>query len=555
MKIEFQKKELLDSKLWFFALILFLGYFLASYAYVLPVDFIVSTDEGDFGRDLYYFYLTSIGQLPYTDYNWIYGPLSPLLYGSVFKVFGVSVFNALSLWYMCFIISVFLMFYAVKQFLNNACAFLAGVIFIVYYEGLMIQVFNHIFGAVFILITIILLKHYLDNSNKKMLYFMGFTCFLLMICKLNIGVAFFFSIFFALAVLAYINKDSVKDIISPVLISIILTAGFYALFMFRMPFKDLSKSFPYSSNNLAKYSSSLLESLISSDYSFMSSYWNVTIPDNLTLYLYHWANINIWYFVIILIAIILSVFIYKKEKSVNADLKYLSILSLSAMALSHEYICIYSMYSLKFWGLPVLTVLFFYINYCILKYFKLNKVLKTAYLLILLVAFAGLSVNTYIMFLVKPSPQTSLFVKLDRMKISVNHYCWYVVMNEAVEYIIKSTTLDEKIFILPNNMYYHFVTGRQAPSRYKEFLPISGITPQDEQIVISDIEKNRVNLILYAYKMEPDKYGFGGIGKVYLKTLDKYIIDNYEFNRAFCCELKTGITCPLAFYKRKTPFK
>jgi len=52
----------------------------SNYAYLLPVDFRGSCDEGDIGRDLYYFYLVSKGQLPYIDFNWIYGPLSTVLH-------------------------------------------------------------------------------------------------------------------------------------------------------------------------------------------------------------------------------------------------------------------------------------------------------------------------------------------------------------------------------------------------------------------------------------------------------------------------------------------
>ncbi|MEW5819480.1 MAG: hypothetical protein AB1782_04760 [Cyanobacteriota bacterium] len=551
----FSNESFLNNKLWILALILFTGYFLCSYAYILPVDFIISTDEGDFGRDLYYFYLTSKGQLPYIDFNWIYGPLSPLLYGTVFKIFGVSVFNALTLWYLTFIVCVILQFYAVKQFTNSACGFLSGALFIVYYEGFMIQVFNHIFGPLFILLALILLKHYLDNQNIKFLYIIGFSCFFLMSCKLNIGVAFYSIIYFTLIVTTYLNKKPLKHLFGSLIVTFILTTAFYSFFILNMPLKDLNKCFPYSSNYLASYSNSLVDSLISADYSFMSSYWSTIKPGQLILNLYHWTNINIWYFVIVAAGLILIALIYKKEKTLNIDITYLAILSLVALALSHEYLCIYSTYSLKFWGLSVLIILFFYINSYIINHFELTKPLKITHYTILIAALAGFLVNAYIFILVKPSSQSTVYVGLDRMKISVTHYCWYIVMNDAVKYINESTSPDEKIFALPNNMYYHFVTGRDAPSRYKEFLIISAITKNDELKVIEDIEKHKVNLILYAFKINSEEYGFADLGKKYLKTLDNYIMENYQFDRSFCCKLNTGTICPISFYKRKTDFK
>ena len=38
-------------------------------------------------RDFEHFVRTSFGELPYRDYVWIYGPLTPLIYGCFLKVF------------------------------------------------------------------------------------------------------------------------------------------------------------------------------------------------------------------------------------------------------------------------------------------------------------------------------------------------------------------------------------------------------------------------------------------------------------------------------------
>ena len=51
--------------------------------------------SGDHGRDLYAFEATMRGQLPYKDYWWVYGPLTPYYYSIFFKLFGVAISSVL----------------------------------------------------------------------------------------------------------------------------------------------------------------------------------------------------------------------------------------------------------------------------------------------------------------------------------------------------------------------------------------------------------------------------------------------------------------------------
>lgn len=47
-------------------------------------------EPGDHGRDLQCFARVAGGERPFADFQWIYGPLMPCLYGALFRAFGVS---------------------------------------------------------------------------------------------------------------------------------------------------------------------------------------------------------------------------------------------------------------------------------------------------------------------------------------------------------------------------------------------------------------------------------------------------------------------------------
>src|ERR1700733_7106226 len=47
--------------------------------------------QGDHGRDLYAAQAVYRGELPYKDFWWVYGPLTPYYYGLFFKIFGTKI--------------------------------------------------------------------------------------------------------------------------------------------------------------------------------------------------------------------------------------------------------------------------------------------------------------------------------------------------------------------------------------------------------------------------------------------------------------------------------
>lgn len=537
----------MNSPLWLIMLVAVLILFISIYMFRLPLEFVNYMDEGDFGRDLYNFWLVSQGKLPYIDFNWIYGPLVPLLYGMVFKVFGVSAFNAIVLWYLNFVVSVFLLFYVVKSFANSFMAFIASLVFILYYEGFLIPVFNHVTGLIFILLSILFLFKYLTFKKTLYLYLIAISCFMLMMVKLNIGIAFSvpilsFIIFFNLK-----DKNHLKHILYSFSLISFLLFFLYLFILSNTPFDQIVKSFPYGANSHTSYE----KAFIIHDSLFTSSF----IPDinSYLNFVFYFSNLNLWYFVVIIICLAFSYVMYKRDGLDSPSYKFVLILSFAALITTHEFLLIGSSYSLTMWTLIIIVILIFYIINYILTEMTFNHISSKFFGSFVVLMFFFIIVKFYVFVL----PLNTITYKCDqkRLQVSVLNFYWYHLMTNMTKYIIANTSQGERLFCYPYCALYNFTSSRFAPSRFTEFLYISNITEADQKQIIKDIEKNKVKLVLNVRIESPLNLGYGRFGETHCLLLYDYIQANYKLDKRFYDDYLDGMRVPVFFYKRKTPFK
>lgn len=541
-----KSKSFFNSNIWILLLTVVFAYIFSIYYQMWPLS---STSEGDFGRDLYDFYLVSKGQLPYVDFNWIYGPLVPLLYGLMFKIFGVSVLNAVSLWFLIYFIAIVLMFYLVKSFSNAFIGFLAGSTLLISY-GIIAQTFNHITGVCFIILALMFTKKYLDTSQPKFLYLCSLSTFFLAITKLNIGIAFAVPLFFFILLYSYLNKKPLLHIIGSIAMLIGLTFIVYGSLIYLSPIDQLHKSFPYSQKSIMLPVTNFASSLFEADAALITYEIAKHKYFNLFYFIY---SLNLWYFIIMFLGLIFAYYIYKKETLSSPNLFYILILSFCAIACTHEFIIAGTAYSLRFWPLISLIVLVSFIAQYLLDNWNTKKYFKPIFITFCVLLFIGLSGKLYIASLYQR--YYNHYCPYQRVKVGFINFPWFITMFKASEYIKANTLPDEKLFSLPYNMFYNFVTEREQPSRYCEFLYITGLTDKDQQKVIEDIEQNKVKLILYSRKVGGKILGMGNFGQTHCIILDKYIKENYNLDISFYFKDLNYEVAPISFYKRKTPFK
>lgn len=528
-------------------LTLIIAFYADIYFDKLPIDVL---NEGDFGRDLYSFYLVSKGQLPYIDFNWVYGPLIPLLYGTFFKVFGVSILNAVNLWYVIFITCIYLIFFIVKELTNSFLAFIAAIALLLYHS-LVFMTFNHVIGIAFVILAVLFLYKYIRSSLAKYLYYLSVVCILLAMTKLNIAFAFVFPLWIGLLFFNIINKKDIKPVIYSFLLFIFLTALLYSLLIFNSPLDQIPKSFPFTSKSIMHSQYGVLYDLFYTDTS-------LTLFDKknfgLLFLIYRVVNLNLWYIILPLFGLFFSYIIFKREKDFSAESVFVCILSILALTTCHEFILAGTAYSLRFWPLPIIIILVCYIVYYLINNdFLSKKVPLYAFIFFASVFLLFTGFQAYNNYAFK---NHNAFPYLrERAKAGFIYYDWLLTFNTTINYINQNVKPDEKLFSLPYNMLYNFISERDQPSRYLEMYYYSNVNNKDQDIIINNLEKNKVKVILYSYKNGPTWGGKGYFGVTHCQKLDRYIKKNYYVDVTYAYKAKDTMNSPISFYKRKTPFK
>lgn len=508
-----------------------------------------SITEGDFGRDLYNFYLVSKGSIPYIDFNWIYGPLSPIIYGINFNLTGTSILSALNLWYIIYFIICILIYITVKSFSNHFTAF-TSVIFFISYHGFQFITFNHSIGIVFILLSIHFLYKYLNSSNIKYLYTIGICCFLLNLVKLNMGIAFSIGLFGTIFIISVFNKKDTKQIFLAGILSLLLTMFVYGGLWYFSPLDQLAKSFPYF-GSLHQYNEmALINKIINYEISIVSP---VIFFNHITACIYAIVSLIIWLFLIIFTGFILCYFIYRKDK-LSTDFSFILALSSCALLTTHEFLIATTFYSLRYWTLSIIIVLILYMATYLINQYNKKKYFKPVFTILLVLLISILSFKYY--NIISYQAVKTYYYPHKRAQVNMVHSLWLLLTYKAVNYIETNSKPGEKILTLPYNTLYNFLSDREQPSRINEFIYISNINEAEENTIIADIEQNKVKLIMYVLKQGKKIRGVGIFGTTHCKKLDKYIKDNYYFDQIFNAQNnKDNFLAPIIFYKRKTPFK
>src|SRR3989344_448229 len=178
-------KKLINGQKWIFLFLVAVAGFVILAPYSNFQNFLAT---GDHGRDLYGYYRTLQGGIPYHDYWWVYGPLMPYYYSAVFGLLGVTiksiVLGKLFLQWLCGLV----FFLAAALWLSPAMAFVATLWFWVNHPDFHFT-YNHIGGT---LTLIGVMYTFLAYTKKPDIRFirLGFVlCVILGLIKLNIGVS------------------------------------------------------------------------------------------------------------------------------------------------------------------------------------------------------------------------------------------------------------------------------------------------------------------------------------------------------------------------------
>jgi len=116
-------------------------------------------------------------------------------------------------------------------------------------------------------------------------------------------------------------------------------------------------------------------------------------------------------------------------------------------------------------------------------------------------------------------------------------------LNPAINYINKNISKNSRFLMVPEGPLLNFFTDRDSNNKYYNLIP-HFIETFGEDNIINDLAKNPPDYIFINNKQSKD-YGLGSFGKNYAFKVNKFILQNYKFQKEFGSDFKIKI------YKKK----
>lgn len=462
-------------------------------------------NEGDHGRDLLGFLMTSEGGLPYIDYNWIYGPLMPFYYGLLFKILSPSILIASVGWYFIFTLAIVMFYITVRDSFNSLIAFIATLLFVVYH-GFYYHTFNHVGGTLIIIAILFCFIRFIRTEEIKYLHLTSLCLVLLGLIKFNMLLAMFMS---CLIGVFLISKKELFKFVPSVIVPLVFIYGGFILLSGGYRIESI---FPYSSKLLMASPDPFIVNILKPLYIAPSI---ASIKSVIILGQYNVLYSKLAYFVVFLISLVTLVSVYKDKKQFHIML-FLVIATILTM---HEFVMVGTDYSLRMWTLPILLLSVVYsVMYWVESRLKVQKVV---FGVVVYIALFGFLVNVLIY------SANFKALSLERARVDVYPVSFVPFVSSVTQYIQANTTVKDKVLVIPYNTLYLFLSDRRSPSKQNEFLYLSGVDEDKENRVIEDLKASNTPLILYSNMVSEEGIGTGYFGKTHCKKLGNYLLETY----------------------------
>ncbi len=476
---------------------------------------------GDHGRDLYGFYRTLLGDAPYRDYWWVYGPLMPYYYASVFALLGVTaksiILGKLFLQWVCGLV----FFLSVNLWLSSAMAFLATLWFWVYQPDFFFT-YNHIGGVLALTGIIGIVLAYIKKPDTRLICLGFVLCVILALVKLNIGLSTLLAMALSLGANDKIHQRLSKErkifYFKCLLAAAAAIGTIYFLFLRGLPWHYLRQCFPY----------------LEADHQYTSS-----IGHALTIYLNTlFAHIGeslpnlLFAAIIIFSGLKISIAIFQKQSAMQLKKDTLSI-SLAFVFFTilnlHEFLNSGVFYRTFWVDTFKIFFMFFLIDAGIRNFSFVPR------LLLMIALLSVITIDTSNRNQMIRSYKTPAhYLPYDNAKIFIgNSPEWIDTVRKTTDYLTSTLSPHETFLAAPYDPIYYYLTKRQSPSRYLIFFDHINVHPSQEKELITLLENKNVNYVVLSSRMSAREIGLGTFGETYCPLLADYITKNFKVATVF----------------------
>ncbi|MDP8267013.1 MAG: hypothetical protein P9M07_08780 [Candidatus Aceula meridiana] len=494
---------------------------IAAGAIFLPIhNFQTPIAQGDHGRDLYAFQQVSEGAVPYHDFWWVYGPLTPYLFALIFKIFGASIQAAIAT-QLAFKVCTAIFFYlALICFASPIFAF-AGALWFLKFQPIFPHTYTHSLGITTSVAMIYFLFCYLQFFQKKYLFFGLVAGFFLFFMKINFGMVNLAAFSSSFLILNYVFKETrahQKTYFLTLFSALFLVVAIHWIILRGLPFYAVRQCFPLL-NTDHPYTASVLTTFyafVKNSLSVVSKTWIKLFFSSLVCFSF--ANI------------LLQSPTTKKEKEQKLKtLIALSFLGIFFIFNLHEFLVSGVHYRL-IWAKPFQIMLLFLVLAAGQK--NLNKLIKSAFLLVIfsLITINLITQNNIVRYVKQPAYR----FKINKTDIfTTNPPEWTSTIRQTTYFLNAQLKNSETFFALPYDPIYYFLTNKKSPTRQLIFFDHINIPKEQEIKIIAELNNKAVNYVVLSNRCDSKEHGLGTFGKTYCPLLASYIFSNFEPIRTF----------------------
>jgi hypothetical protein len=489
---------------------------LASIILYPTLDYQQLLSQGDHGRDLYAFWVTSRGDAPYRDYWWVYGPLVPYIYSVFFLWSGVQIPGIL-LGQAGFVLLSAGFFYGTLLFWSSPLWALTGTLWFLLWRNEFFFTYHHTVGIAWLMMITFGLSHFLRASRPQGLAFSLFFIFLLLLTKLNFGVMAL--IVWLVAVWQHSRHFSSNNLTAlrvraalGALGAAALAGGIYYGLLKDMPAHEIRQCLPFLAGD-QPYSVPLMKGVV-----MYAEIFRKIITASA-------ANLIMTLFLILCGYLAAAGGKTSTETPLKKRLAHMfTTVILLFILMSHEFLASGVRYR-QFWAEPFGFMLLFLIIPLGLRRVSMKiQIFAAGALLTLAVTQNGPR------WLAARSVRTGEhYLALDRGKVFTgNDPGWNRAVEQTTLFLKENLRESETFFALPYDAIYYYLTTRRAPTRQLIFFGHINIPEEQERKVIADLERHEVNWVVMSSRMNSLEYGLGMLGKTYCPVIGKYLDDNFE---------------------------
>jgi len=472
--------------------------------------------QGDHGKDLYSYKLTLAGAQPYRDYYWLTGPAMPIYYSTFLRVFGTTIQSVLLGQNLLLVAAGILIFLVGSVFMPPAFSYVAALWYWTFRGVDFFYTYNHAGGIVAFLFCLLCAFLYLKNSRPRYVWLGIVGIILLTLIRPNIGivtlVVFFLSLILA-DTFCQNPRRGQKNLhyLGLVTAIVLFCGGIYFLLLHNLPRYVLEQCFPYGQVSRDDPTTSLVTKLITFN-KIMVTLATCTLPRCI-------------FSAAFLLALLRLAYLLLRKRLSPRELLPLLTLSLFTIASLHEYIGGGHKFHL-FWFFPSMILLIFFLLHPAINSIRTDSAKTVIVLLLFLIAVIPLlkKINKISMF---KNPQHLLNIN-GNWVYSEQPADWFATVQDTTRFIERNVPPGEKIFALPYEPLYYFLSGRDAATRHTMFFQRSRITPEQEQETIADLEKNHVRYVILSNRSLKNAEGnLGVLGQTHCQRLWEYLNENF----------------------------